>query len=132
MVDVKQGGWTWRLINDALHLMLGRRSAQVNGQDQIVQSGHYCYSSIKVQSIDKIKIQPSKHYHSLVLSDKNIYFFFFTCCFYRPSLQRVFFSTHLKTQNDSAMILSRLEWVKIFLARSAGAVEYSDCVSADG
>ena len=35
---------------------------QVNGQDQIVQSGNYCNSSFRVASIDEVKIQPSKDY----------------------------------------------------------------------
>ena len=44
-------------------MMLGGRTPPVNGQDQIVQSGNYCYSSLRVASIDEIKIQPSKDYH---------------------------------------------------------------------
>ena len=32
--------------------MLGGEISTVNGQDQTVQSGNYCYSSIKVVSID--------------------------------------------------------------------------------
>ena len=55
--------------------MLGQRHAssdawgggwtpQVNGQDYIVQSGNYCYSSLRVPSFDEVKkIQPSKDYH---------------------------------------------------------------------
>ncbi len=35
--------------------MLGERTPQVNGQDQIVQSGNYCYSFIRLVSIDEIK-----------------------------------------------------------------------------
>ena len=46
-----------------MHLMLGERNPQVNGQDQIVQSGNYCYSFIRVVSIDEIKIKPLKDHH---------------------------------------------------------------------
>ena len=35
--------------------MLGERTLQVNDQDQIVQSENYCYSFIRVASIDKEK-----------------------------------------------------------------------------
>ena len=31
----------------------GRRNSLVNGHDQSVQSGNYCYSSIRIASIDK-------------------------------------------------------------------------------
>ena len=43
--------------------MLGGRAPQVNGQDHIVQSGNYCYLSLRVVTTDKIKIQSSKDYH---------------------------------------------------------------------
>ena len=36
---------------------------QVNNQDQVTQSGNYCYSSFRVASIDEVKIQPLKDYH---------------------------------------------------------------------
>ena len=46
-------------------LILGVRASKVYGQDQIVQSENYCYSSRSVASIEEIKKkkQPSKHYH---------------------------------------------------------------------
>ena len=54
--------------------MLGGRISQVNGQDQIAQSGNYGYSSIWVTSIDEKKTKKtamtdsypmSKLHHSL-------------------------------------------------------------------
>ena len=41
----------------------GRKNPMVNGQDQIVLSENNSYSSIRVVSMDKVKIQPSKDYH---------------------------------------------------------------------
>ena len=32
-------------------------------QDQIVQSGNYCHTFLRVASIDKVKILPSNYYH---------------------------------------------------------------------
>ena len=52
MVDVKLGGWTQKWDNDELHLMLGGRTRQVNYQDQTVQSGNCCCSSIRGVSVD--------------------------------------------------------------------------------
>ena len=63
MVDVKQGARIQWQINNSLHQMLGGLTPQINGQDQRVQSGNYCYSSFSVASIDEVKIQPSKDYH---------------------------------------------------------------------
>ena len=48
MVDVKYGDEPQCRVKSELHLMLGGRTPQVNGQDQIVQSGNYCYSSERV------------------------------------------------------------------------------------
>ena len=56
MVDVKSGEWTQNRLNGTLHLMLRGRTPQINGQDQIVQSGNNCYSSIRVAFIDEMKI----------------------------------------------------------------------------
>ena len=43
--------------------MLGERTPQGNGQDQILQSGNYCYSFIRVVSIAEIKIKPLKNHN---------------------------------------------------------------------
>ena len=48
--------------------MLSRRIPQVNCQDHMVQLGNYFYLSIRMASIDGIKIQPLKDYHD---SDSN-------------------------------------------------------------
>ena len=60
MVDVKQGGLIHILINAVLHHMLGGSNSQVHVQDQIIQSRNYCYSSIRMISIDKEKKQQTK------------------------------------------------------------------------
>ena len=60
---MEHGGRTQRRVNGAHHLMLGKQTIQVNSQDQIVQSGNYCYVSLRVLSIDEVKIKPSKDYH---------------------------------------------------------------------
>ena len=39
-------------VNGVLLLMLGEGTPLVNGQDQIVQSGNYCYSFIRLVPID--------------------------------------------------------------------------------
>ena len=61
--EKEHGGCEVRQVNGMLHLMLGERTPQVNGQDQIVQSGNYSYSFIKVVSIDEIKIKPLKYHY---------------------------------------------------------------------
>ena len=71
MVDVKQGRWTQRRINGALHLMLGGWSPQVNSHDQIVQSGNYSYSSLRVASIDEVK--KYSHRKIIMTLTQNIY-----------------------------------------------------------
>ena len=38
-----------------LHLMLGGRTPQVNGQDPIVQSINNCYSSIRMETLGEVK-----------------------------------------------------------------------------
>ena len=53
MVDVKQGGWIQKWVNDTLHLMLGEETPLVKGQDQIIQLINYCFTSISVTSIDE-------------------------------------------------------------------------------
>ena len=40
--------------------LLGGRTLLVNGQNQIVQLGNYCYSSLKVAYIDEVEIKPWK------------------------------------------------------------------------
>ena len=55
MVDLNLGGWTQRRVNAVLHQMLGGRTPQVNDQDQIIQSGNYCYLSLRMASIDEVK-----------------------------------------------------------------------------
>ena len=48
--------------------MLGGNTPQVNGRDHIVQSANYnYYSSIRVVSIDEVKIELLKDYHNLFL-----------------------------------------------------------------
>ena len=37
-----------------LYLMLGGKTQPVNGHDQTVQSGSYCYSSVNVASFDEV------------------------------------------------------------------------------
>ena len=60
-----QSGLTKLRVNGALHLIVCGQNTQVNGQNHFVQSGNYCYSSLRVASIDEVKkrIQPSKDYH---------------------------------------------------------------------
>ena len=48
-------------INGDLNQIISKRTSSVNGQDQIVQSGNYCYSSIRVASIDEEKIYKNIH-----------------------------------------------------------------------
>ena len=64
MEDLKYGGWTKNWVNGEFHLILDGRISKVIGQDQIVQSRSYCYSSISVASVDEIKKQPMKDYHN--------------------------------------------------------------------
>ena len=40
-----------------------QKTPQVNGEDQMLQSGNYTHSSLRVVSIDEIKVQPRKDYH---------------------------------------------------------------------
>ena len=53
--EKQHGGCEVWQVKGLLHLMLGERTPQVNGQDQIVQSENYCYSFIRLVSIDEIK-----------------------------------------------------------------------------
>ena len=57
-----EGGRNQRRVNSAPNQVLGGRIPRVNGQDQIVQTGNYCYSSFRVASMDKNKTQPQKDY----------------------------------------------------------------------
>ena len=50
-------------LYDASNQVLGGWIARDNGQDQIVRSGNYCCSSIRVVSIDENKTQSTKDYH---------------------------------------------------------------------
>ena len=59
-VDLKLGEWK---VNDTLHPMLGGRIPQVNGQDQMVQSGNYCFSSIRMVFLDETKIPSLENFH---------------------------------------------------------------------
>ena len=45
----------WRRVHDSPNQVLGGRTPQVNGQDQIVWSGNYCCSSFWVASVDENK-----------------------------------------------------------------------------
>ena len=58
MVDVKQGELTQQQVNGMLY-----KPRQINSQDQIIQLGINCYSSLKVAFIEELEIQPSKDYH---------------------------------------------------------------------
>ena len=50
---MQQSGWIKKWINNTRQLMLGERTSQIYGQDQIVQSGNYSFSSIRVMAIDE-------------------------------------------------------------------------------
>ena len=54
-MNVKQTGWIQRRVNSAFHLMLGGQNPQVNDQDQIVQSGDYCYTSLGWRLLMRLK-----------------------------------------------------------------------------
>ena len=55
MVDVKVSGQTLWQFKVKPNLVLGIWIRQFNGQDKIVRTGNYCWSSVKVASIDENK-----------------------------------------------------------------------------
>ena len=56
----RKDGRTQRRVNGAPNQILGGRTPQVNDQNLIVQSENYCYSSLRVASMDENKTQPTK------------------------------------------------------------------------
>ena len=64
--------FTWRMNPNLGHLMLDGRNRQVNGQDQIVQTGNYCYKSSRFASTAEIKKQTSKDIYIHVSSRKHL------------------------------------------------------------
>ena len=49
-----------KMTNGELHQMLGRRTSQINGHTQIVQSGNHYFSSLRVAAIDEEKKEKKK------------------------------------------------------------------------
>ena len=67
---MKLGGLIPRLVNGAIPLMLNRRNSEINGQEQIIQSGNNCNLPLRVTLLDEReeKKLPTKEYHD---SDPN-------------------------------------------------------------
>ena len=67
MVDIKTSGQTLWRFNAMPNQALGIRIPWFNGQDQIVWSGNYCCSSIKVTSVDE-----NKNIHRKITKPKKV------------------------------------------------------------
>ena len=59
----RKGGQTQQGVNNAPNQVPGVPNPQVDGHDQIVQSGNYCYSSFRAASMDENKTPSSKDVH---------------------------------------------------------------------
>ena len=78
MVDIKVGGQTLWRFNTMPNKILGIQILQDNGQDQIVPSGNYCCSSIRVASIDENK---NSHWKITMTNTQTKYIYIYICIY---------------------------------------------------